>query len=233
MPKETFFNLPEEKRALICRVAIDEFATYPYARASINRIVAGSGIAKGSFYQYFENKQDLFLYLLQLVAEEKLGYLAPLLQNPERHDFFALLRELSRAGIQFALDNPQYAEITKKLLASKGSPIYEQVMGHNLPTGQEFFEAVLQDGIGRGEIRADIDVSMLAQMVTTLYALVVEYHLDHFDPEIDETMMETIDQFLDFLRHGIAEETSATPLEQKACFPAQAIQSKQSEGVSP
>jgi AcrR family transcriptional regulator len=228
MPKETFFNLPEEKRDLICQVAIGEFAAYPYARASINRIVAGAGIAKGSFYQYFENKQDLFLYLLQLVAEEKLGYLAPLLHNPGQHDFFTLLRELSRAGIQFAVDNPRYAEISKKLLASKGTPIYKEVMQHNLPVGYELFEGLMQDGILRGEIRADIDVQMLAQMITTLHALVVEYHLEHFGPEYDETMMETIDQFLDFLRHGIAEETK-----QETRFPAQAIQSEQSEGVSP
>jgi AcrR family transcriptional regulator len=233
MPKETFFNLPEEKRALICQVAIGEFAAHSFGRASINRIVAGSGIAKGSFYQYFENKQDLFLYLLELVAEEKLGYLAPLLQNPEQHDFFALLRDLSRAGIQFAVDNPQYAEISKRLLASKGTPIYKEVMGHSLPTGQDFFETLLQDGIGRGEIRADIDVKMLAQMITTLQALVVEYHLEHFGPDYDETMMETIDQFLDFLRRGIAGEASAALLQQETRFPAQEIQSKQSEGVSP
>jgi AcrR family transcriptional regulator len=82
MPKDTFFNLAEEKRTLICQVAIDEFAAYSFAQASINRIVDGSGIAKGSFYQYFENKDDLFLYVIQSIAEEKLNYLAPILQNP-------------------------------------------------------------------------------------------------------------------------------------------------------
>ena len=70
MPKETFFNLPEDKRTLICQVAIDEFAAHSFDRVSINRIVARSGIAKGSFYQYFENKHDLFLYLLQLIARD-------------------------------------------------------------------------------------------------------------------------------------------------------------------
>jgi AcrR family transcriptional regulator len=64
MPKDTFFNLPADKRALIRDVAISEFARYSYDAASINRMVAEAGIAKGSFYQYFEDKRDLFLYLM-------------------------------------------------------------------------------------------------------------------------------------------------------------------------
>ncbi|MBK7920673.1 MAG: TetR/AcrR family transcriptional regulator [Chloroflexi bacterium] len=60
MPKDTFFNLPEDKRALICKVAVAEFAKHRFDKASINRIVAQSGIAKGSFYQYFEDKRIYF-----------------------------------------------------------------------------------------------------------------------------------------------------------------------------
>ena len=46
MPKDTFFNLPEDKRTLICHVAIDEFAAHPFDQASINRIVARHGIGE-------------------------------------------------------------------------------------------------------------------------------------------------------------------------------------------
>ena len=53
MPKQTFLNLPEEKRNTIINIAIEEFAEYGLENASTNRIVAKSGISKGSFYQYF------------------------------------------------------------------------------------------------------------------------------------------------------------------------------------
>ncbi|MCA2000505.1 MAG: TetR/AcrR family transcriptional regulator, partial [Chloroflexi bacterium] len=56
MPKQTFLNLPEEKRQAVVRAAIDEFADYGFEASSVNRIVANSGISKGSFYQYFEDK---------------------------------------------------------------------------------------------------------------------------------------------------------------------------------
>jgi AcrR family transcriptional regulator len=46
MPKQTFFNLPEEKREKIFSAAVDEFAEYGLDNASTNRIVKNSGIAK-------------------------------------------------------------------------------------------------------------------------------------------------------------------------------------------
>lgn len=53
MPTDTFFRLPEEKRARILEGAWSEFTAVPYAEASINRIVQTSRIPRGSFYQYF------------------------------------------------------------------------------------------------------------------------------------------------------------------------------------
>ena len=74
MPKQTFLNLPEEKRDIIINVAIDEFLEFGLENASTNRIVANSGISKGSFYQYFEDKQDVFMYLLSILEAEKLAF---------------------------------------------------------------------------------------------------------------------------------------------------------------
>ncbi len=58
MPRPTFFNLPAEKQEQVFRAAVEEFATHPYGAAAVNRIVARAGIAKGSFYQYLEDKGE-------------------------------------------------------------------------------------------------------------------------------------------------------------------------------
>ena len=206
MPKETFFNLPDDKRALICRVASEEFANYSFDQASINRIIAGCGIAKGSFYQYFENKKDLFLYLLQLAAEAKRDYLAPVIENPDQHDFFTLLREMYLSGIQFAMAYPRYAEISKKLLRSKGTPLYEEVMEGNMPAAHEFFAVLLKNAVSKGEVRADIDPNMFAYLIASMNAIVLEYYFEYIAPDYDERMLETIDQFINFLKVGIGEK---------------------------
>ena len=43
--------------------AWEEFTTNSYTDASINRIIQKAHIPRGSFYQYFQDKEDLFWYL--------------------------------------------------------------------------------------------------------------------------------------------------------------------------
>ena len=56
----TFERLPQEKRDRILQAARTEFIRYPYEKTSINRILAEAEVPKGSFYQYFDDKSDLF-----------------------------------------------------------------------------------------------------------------------------------------------------------------------------
>lgn len=63
MIKKTFLNLPTEKRERIMREVKREFAMFPVEKISINRIIQRAGISRGSFYQYFDDKNDL-IYLV-------------------------------------------------------------------------------------------------------------------------------------------------------------------------
>ena len=64
MPTNTFFRLPEEKRQRLMDAAWEEFTRTGFNDVSINRIIQNAHIPRGSFYQYFEDKGDLFSYLL-------------------------------------------------------------------------------------------------------------------------------------------------------------------------
>ena len=70
MPTQTFFRLPEEKRERLTAAAWEEFTRVSLAEASINRIVHSAQIPRGSFYQYFADKEDLFFYLLDAMYDE-------------------------------------------------------------------------------------------------------------------------------------------------------------------
>ena len=69
MSTETFLRLPEEKRSRFLEAAWEEFTRVSYADASINQIVQRAGVPRGSFYQYFTDKDDLFSYLQEIVLE--------------------------------------------------------------------------------------------------------------------------------------------------------------------
>lgn len=65
MPKQTFFNLPESKKKKIIDAARKEFSRVPIYEASISNIIKNANIPRGSFYQYFENKEDIFFLVLK------------------------------------------------------------------------------------------------------------------------------------------------------------------------
>lgn len=70
MPKETFLKLSKEKQQKVINSAKKEFARVPIENVSIKNIVEEADIARGSFYQYFENKEDLLIYILKENSEE-------------------------------------------------------------------------------------------------------------------------------------------------------------------
>lgn len=72
MPKQTFFNLPREKQEKLMDAAKKEFSRVPLHEASISNIVKNAKIPRGSFYQYFENKEDAFFFLLK--EHNKVGH---------------------------------------------------------------------------------------------------------------------------------------------------------------
>lgn len=73
MPKQTFYKLPKEKQERILAAAKREFTKVRFSDASINRMIRDAGIPRGSFYQYFEDKTDIFLFFLEDYKKEILG----------------------------------------------------------------------------------------------------------------------------------------------------------------
>ena len=70
MPSERFLRLPEEKRELICQIAMDEFVHVPLEKVSINRIIQKAGISRGCFYTYFEDKRELLIWVLKTTRKQ-------------------------------------------------------------------------------------------------------------------------------------------------------------------
>ena len=70
MPKETFLKLSKEKQQKVINAAKKEFARAPIENVSIKNIVEEADIARGSFYQYFESKEDLLIYILRENSEK-------------------------------------------------------------------------------------------------------------------------------------------------------------------
>lgn len=83
MPSETFYKLNEEKRKKIITAMKKEFSKTTFDEASINKIVQDAGISKGSFFQYFESKEEAINYLITLKMEKEVELFKETLKNNE------------------------------------------------------------------------------------------------------------------------------------------------------
>lgn len=176
MPNPTFFNLPDEKRTQILQVAIEEFANNDYDTVSISRIVARAGIAKGSFYQYFADKDDLYAHLLALLAEAKTSFLALDTPDPQHIGVFAYLRWLAEVGVAFEVAHPQLSQIGYRALSSGAFPkaFNEQVRAAT----KAFYRRLVEVGKEQGDIAPEIDPDLAAfifdSMMTSLSRFIFE-----------------------------------------------------------
>jgi len=201
MPKKTFMNLPNEKRERIENAAIEEFATYTFRDASINRIISSVGIAKGSFYQYFNDKKDLYKHVVDLSGMLKMSYLTSKLSEMQGAEFFEILEALYVTGVEFSKKYTKLSKIGDDLVKDGDRAFREEILGDSLKKSNEFIEGLLMHGIKEGSINPEINISMISYLITTFSVNLNEYYV--MSGANDENAMTLIREMLNLLRNGI------------------------------
>ncbi|HRQ22382.1 MAG TPA: TetR/AcrR family transcriptional regulator [Anaerolineales bacterium] len=213
MPKQTFFNLPDEKRATIVNAAIDEFAEYGLENASTNRIVAKGGISKGSFYQYFEDKQDVFMYLLTVLEQEKMEYFKGK-HPPSMHmDTFGYFRWMIKEGMQFNSAYPRLVQAISRVMFGEG--LYYKNFANTRERSQQGLRAMLMQAIQNGEMDPSVDVDLAMMIMETWSNAISNYILQEGMKQKDimkwvrsAKTQERIDKMLYVMEYGLRKTES-------------------------
>ena len=204
MPRETFFNLTENKKERVINAAINEFADRGFHKARITAITDRAEIAKGSFYQYFHDKKDLFKYIIDRTVNKKLEYInQDMMANKEKYSFFPLLREIYNSGIKFARENPRLVSIGNIFINNKN--LQREIWGEQKDKSLDFYKPLLEEGIKNGELDPDIDTDLISRLLTGLnYSLMdIIYKEGKIDVDNFVEEMDTIDKMISFIKNGI------------------------------
>lgn len=213
--RNTFNNLPQEKREKIVAAAVGEFAGQGYSRASINTIVKRAGISKGSLYQYFHNKEALFFYIFdrftRLVKKTVKGT-----GGRETGDFFNRLRKVLLAGIEFVDLNPDYFQIYLKVLFEQNVPQRERLLAQVRLFSREYFGPLCKAGQQAGEIRQDIPLEVVIFILdATLDRFLQSYAQSYLDCGLGLTtknrneLLAQVDMILQVLQQGLNQQVDA------------------------
>lgn len=198
MPKSTFLNLAPEKRQHIFQHALEEFARHPYEQASLTEIVSSAGIAKGSMYQYFAGKKDLYKYVVQQVYQQKREFLHPVWRKTD--DFFQLASLYYRRSWHFARQYPLHHQVTVNFWDSRDASVREEILREKQVRVTEFTD-LLEHGIKTGVIAPGID----KDAAWFVYHAVARALIDNFlAPNIEIDTHETyINSILAILERGL------------------------------
>ena len=158
-------------RAKLLTAAAEEFGRAGLERANIDAISIAAGCGKGTIYNYFPSKDELFLAVVE-EASAQAGS-----SRPARDD--APARERLRAALAgfcgWAGQHDALARVLVRECLMGTSGLYPQVIGAERPlTGD--LEAIVRDGAGRGELRGDIPAELLALAIAGLTDLALAQH---------------------------------------------------------
>ena len=218
MPKQTFLNLPEEKRETIMNAAIEEFADYGLENASTNRIVKNSGIAKGSFYQYFEDKQDVFMHMLTVIEQKETDFFTDTHPPSKNMDTFHYFRWMIKTGMEFGFTHPRMIQAAWRVLLGEGL-YYGQTFDQYRQKTKQVLTTMITQAMERGEVDPSVDVELAVMVMETWSNAITTYFLQEGAKQKDmlEWMrspktQERIDKLLYVMEYGLRKtESEFTP----------------------
>ena len=169
MPKQTFFNLPDEKRERIIQCAVAEFAQKGYKQASISRMVEAAGIAKGSFYQYFEDKDDLFIHIVTTqIGSLKLDTFEQEAARLKEMNLSEFLRHVFKVQIKALNSRPELIKISLDIARLPGEPVYQKLMENYEDVKDTYLLPIIRHEIEQGEIDGRVNAQLLNFMLMSM-----------------------------------------------------------------
>ncbi len=166
--RSTFDNLEPQKRGRVLNESLREFAEHGYHQASMNRIVARLGIAKGSLFQYFGSKEGLFRRLFSLALDELKAPLKAIRDSGGGEPFPERLRQVFLAGADFTRAHPLIWSVYRRMTSQDDFPLRETLLKKVREEALGYFRELVEGGQARGEARPDVDPAAAAFLIETM-----------------------------------------------------------------
>ncbi|KAB3537741.1 TetR/AcrR family transcriptional regulator [Alkaliphilus pronyensis] len=192
MPKNTFFNLPQEKRNRIINAAIEEFSKVHYKKVTIDSIVNSAGVPKGSFYQYFHNKDDLYKYLFSQIVDQKKQALVKVKKLQNQLSFRQYVMTLLEQGKKFEQRVSNLSALKDKFMNECSQEVKRDILKNEIPKSYEVLEEAVEFYIKKGELRQDLDVKTAAYVITSCFVNIQDFRLSE-EQAVEDVLIDILD----------------------------------------
>src|SRR6201999_2220298 len=170
MPTVTWARVDPARRAAIIEAAEAEFGAHGFSGGSLNVIARRAGVAKGSLFQYFADKRDLFAFIADVVSQRVRTYMeVRILQLDPSRPFFEFLTDWLDAWIAYFADHPHeralHAAASLEVDTDARVSVRSVIHRHYL----EVLRPIVRDAAARGDLGADADTDALLSLLLLIF----------------------------------------------------------------
>src|SRR5437867_2458811 len=166
MPRSTWANLDAQRRDRVLQAAMAEFGRHGYSGGSLNVIAREAGVAKGSLFQYFDDKFDFFAHVAEYTSLRVYEAMLPSLRPPEPGtsfvDHFVGLVEI---WIDYMATHPLERAVTAATTMELDPDVRQSVREPVHKLYAKGLRPLLEAAVDSGEFRADADLDALLSLL--------------------------------------------------------------------
>ncbi len=191
----------EVRRSQLIDAAIKVFAAKGYQSASITDIIEGAGVARGTFYLYFDSKLDVFHAVMDRHLDQFKDVVKRELARPYSNplNVRGRIRESLLDWLRFYDDNKELAKVVFRQ-AMAIEPEYEKRCNEMLESCFKHWNETIVKFQKAGFVRQDLDPEFLNTAFSGMLVFVVlRYIIPNPKPDIEKIA----DQWLDFIEYGV------------------------------
>lgn len=216
MPNRTFLGLPKMKQEKIFRSALKEFADKGYSMASTNTICKSALISKGSMYQYFSSKEDIFFYIIkkalsEIISTYKTSYLLDI-ENMSLKDIFI---QSSMQLFEFYQKYPDHYKLYLRVSYEADAPNYKEIRRYLARYVSAITHQFINIGKKRRALREDFSSELALFFINNFLTRIVEISFmpgtePNFKVDIStrEEKIRTLEEIYQFIIHGMGAQSS-------------------------
>lgn len=198
---------PELRREQMLRAATQVFAAKGYHRASVSDIIETAGVARGTFYLYFEGKREIFAELVDVLTARLVNAMKLVDLSPGAPPW----REQVRSNvIHIATILAEEKELTQILYnhALGLDEDFDKKIREFYDNLNERVERAFRMGQEMGIIRPGLKSRVAAAHVV---GSVKEVMYRHARGQLKISVENMVDELIEYYRHGLLQDDDARP----------------------
>lgn len=202
--KQTFNNLPKEKKNRIITACVEEFCENGYEKSSTENIIKRAGISKGGLYEYINSKKELYLFIVNYTYEKLYSYLRIKIKNEHTalpSDILERFKVVSDIAIDFYIEHPEYIKLIVKTYKIHDIDIENKVKNIFSSEFMSIFGSIDNESVRYNKDR--IFELLMWLLSKTRYDFLIKLDASSDPYKLKKDYQENWDFFFSILKNGI------------------------------